>query len=105
MRLARGLRLPGDRDDGAARPVLAQQVGGLAARRDDHDGGRQALRGSFHCRDSRGVRWLNWGPHLQFEEILVRFCVQNAKSSMIFTIIKLNKKRENDLYFYNVLIQ
>ena len=65
MRLSRGLRVAGDGDDGTARAVLAEQVRTLAARRDHHDGGREALRGRLHCRDGRGVRGLNWGLYLE----------------------------------------
>lgn len=65
--LSRGLCQPGDGDDGAARSVLAEQVGGPAARRDHHDGGRHALGGRFYCRDGYRVRALEWRFHLRLK--------------------------------------
>lgn len=65
MGLARRLRQPRDRDDRAARPVLAEQVRGTPAGGDHHYGRRQALGGRLHGRDGDGVRRVDGGLHLE----------------------------------------
>merc|ERR1719423_77292 len=61
--LARHLAIARDGDDGAARPVLGDQVRGAARGGDHDDGGGQCLEGRLHRSDCGGVGAVRDGGH------------------------------------------